>query len=296
VSDPFAALVNEKSLQLSALGALEPALVAIDVVVRRCRATNDAPGLATALGNRATILSELGRTREALETIDEALVRGGAGEPRAAALGNRATILVELGRPREALAASDEALHIYAAKAPAFAAERATVWTVRSTILSELCRPDDALAAIECAVELRRELARADPCAFLPELAGALNNWSNRLGECGQLEGALAASEEAVRIQRRLPRVNASKLALALTNLGRRLGDVGLNAAGVAAIQEALCLILPELRRSRPLACATALRMAHEYVALCARADAEPDGPLVVALHASLVDAGALDR
>ena len=59
-------------------------------------------------------------------------------------------------------------------------------------------RREDALAAIEEAVDVYRELARARPDAFLPDLATSLNNQSNRLSDLGRREDALAAIEEAV--------------------------------------------------------------------------------------------------
>ncbi|WJK33043.1 hypothetical protein [Solwaraspora sp. WMMA2065] len=48
-----------------------------------------------------------------------------------------------------------------------------------------------------------RRLADANPAAYLPDLAGSLNNWSVDLGEVGRREEGLAAIEEAVTIYRR---------------------------------------------------------------------------------------------
>ncbi|MGQ9494610.1 MAG: tetratricopeptide repeat protein, partial [Anaerolineae bacterium] len=44
-----------------------------------------------------------------------------------------------------------------------------------------------------------RALAQANPQAFLPDLAGSLNNLGNVLSNVGRREEALAAYEEAVR-------------------------------------------------------------------------------------------------
>jgi hypothetical protein len=49
-----------------------------------------------------------------------------------------------------------------------------------------------------------RQLAAARPDAFLPDLAGALNNQSNRLADVGRREHALATSTEAVEQYRQL--------------------------------------------------------------------------------------------
>ena len=62
-------------------------------------------------------------------------------------------------------------------------------------------RPEDALTAIEEAAETHRELARARPDVFRPDLATSLNNLSNRLGGLGRPEDALTAIEEAVTIR-----------------------------------------------------------------------------------------------
>ena len=76
----------------------------------------------------------------------------------------------------------------------------------QSNRLSDLGRREDALAAIEEAVDVYRELARARPDAFLPDLAMSLNNQSVRLSDLGRREDALAAIEEAVDC---LPRAGA---------------------------------------------------------------------------------------
>ena len=70
--------------------------------------------------------------------------------------------------------------------------------------LGDLGRAEEALAAIEEAAGIYRELARARPDAFRPDLAGSLNNLSVQLGDLGRREDALAAIEEAVTIRREL--------------------------------------------------------------------------------------------
>ncbi|MGW4652391.1 tetratricopeptide repeat protein [Kitasatospora sp. NPDC004289] len=86
-------------------------------------------------------------------------------------------------------------------------------------------------------------LAAADPDAYLPSLARALNNLSVRLGEVGRRAEGLAASEEAARHYRTLtaadPDAYLPSLAAALNNLSSRLGEVGRRAEGLAACEEA---------------------------------------------------------
>ena len=106
-------------------------------------------------------------------------------------------------------------------------------------LLGDLGRREEALAAIEEAVAIRRALAEARPDAFLPSLAGALNNQSNRLSGLGRREEALAAIEEAVTIRRQLaqarPDAFLPDLATALNNRSRSGIPVGAGAAGGCA-------------------------------------------------------------
>jgi hypothetical protein len=78
-----------------------------------------------------------------------------------------------------------------------------------------------------------RDLAMADPAAYEPDLASALNNLSVRLGEAGQREDGLSASQEAVQVYRRLAAANPAAyepdLASALNNLSVRLGEANRN-------------------------------------------------------------------
>ena len=77
--------------------------------------------------------------------------------------------------------------------------DRATALGMTGYALSALGRREEALAATEEAVAIRRELARANPAAFLPDLAMSLNNLGTMLSDLGRREEALAAYEEAVR-------------------------------------------------------------------------------------------------
>ena len=58
-----------------------------------------------------------------------------------------------------------------------------------SVRLGRLGRPEDALTAIEEAVTIRRELARARPDAFQPDLATSLNSLCAVLSDLGQARG-----------------------------------------------------------------------------------------------------------
>ena len=53
-------------------------------------------------------------------------------------------------------------------------------------------------------MSIYRRLAETNPAAYQPDLAMALHNFSDRLGDLGRHPEALSAIEEAVSIYRRL--------------------------------------------------------------------------------------------
>ncbi|MFE1466605.1 P-loop NTPase, partial [Nocardiopsis dassonvillei] len=93
-------------------------------------------------------------------------------------------------------------------------------------------------------VAIYRALAEQDPGAFLPNLAGSLNNQSNRLGDVGRREEALEAITEAVGHYRTLaeqrPDVFLPDLATSLNNQSVDLAGVGRWEEGLVAITEAV--------------------------------------------------------
>ena len=124
-----------------------------------------------------------------------------------------------------------------------------------SVRLGRLGRPEDALAAIEEAVTIRRELARARPDAFQPDLATSLNSLCAVLSDLGRHEDALTAIDEAVTIYRELARARRDAfqpdVARSLNSLSIVLSDLGRPEDALAAIQEAVT-IRRELARARP--------------------------------------------
>jgi tetratricopeptide (TPR) repeat protein len=101
----------------------------------------------------------------------------------------------------------------------------------------------EALAATQEAVNIRRELAEADPAAHLPDLARSLNNLGVQLSGVGRYEQALATAEEVVSIRRRLaeadPGAHLADLAMSLNNLGNHLSDLGRREDALTPAQEA---------------------------------------------------------
>src|SRR5271166_2699405 len=158
--------------------------------------------------------------------------------------------------PSMALAKADASLsRRIAATYPAGTSERASWQETSSTLLAALGRREEALAADEEALTAYRELARARPDAFLPDLAMWLKNLPNRLADLGRREEALAAVEEAVTVRRELARARPDAflpdLASSLNNLAIRLSGLGRREEALAAVEEAVT-IRRELARARP--------------------------------------------
>ncbi|MGD8450188.1 MAG: tetratricopeptide repeat protein [Phycisphaerae bacterium] len=108
--------------------------------------------------------------------------------------------------------------------------------------------PEQTVSLREVCAWATRRLLDALPAdstdeANLKERAGLLNNLGNRLSDLGCREEALAASQEAVDIRRRLaatrPDAFLPYLATSLNNLGNRLRELGRREEALAATQEA---------------------------------------------------------
>jgi Tetratricopeptide repeat len=104
----------------------------------------------------------------------------------------------------------------------------------------------EALAAIREAVDIHRQLAKANPARFEPDLASSLNVLSAALTEAGDRAGALATIREAVDLHRRLAKADPARfepdLAGFLYNLSRELGETADAAGAFATIREAVDL------------------------------------------------------
>jgi Tetratricopeptide repeat len=100
------------------------------------------------------------------------------------------------------------------------------------------------LASITEAVDIRRELAGANPAAYLPDLATSLNNLSVQQAETGDRQAALVSITEAVDIRRELAGANPGAylpdLATSLNNLSLRQAETGDRQAALASITEAV--------------------------------------------------------
>ena len=122
--------------------------------------------------------------------------------------------------------------------------ERAELLLKLVSRLAELGRWKESLAAAEEAVQIRRRQAEADPGAFRPALAQALNDQTSPLGILGRWEGARASAEEAVQIRHDLARDSPDtflpELALSLNNLAWCLNELGRPGQALAAADESV--------------------------------------------------------
>ena len=277
LASQLASALNNLGVRLNAVGRREEALAPTQeaVTIRRQLAqanpTAYLPDLATSLTNLGVRLNAVGRQAEALAASEEAVehyrqlaqTNPAAHLPNLAmSLNNVGNRLNAVGRREEALAATREAVTIRRqlaqANPAAYLPDLATSLTNLGIRLDAVDRWEDtpvrlfdpvgqqeeALAATEEAVTIRRQLAQANPTAYLPDLAASLTNLGIQRDAVGQREKAVAATEEAVEHYRRLAQTNPAadllNLATSLDNLCIQLDKVGRRKEAVAVTQEAV--------------------------------------------------------
>jgi tetratricopeptide (TPR) repeat protein/MinD-like ATPase involved in chromosome partitioning or flagellar assembly len=219
--------------------------------------------LAVWLARLSGALSRLGRYESAIEPMKEAVqIRrflasrepDRSQKPFASALDAFSMMLEKVGRYREATAAVGEAIVIWRAllshdSSDAIRSELAGSLNNAGNFLGAQGKLDEALIAIEEAVELYRDLAKAQPAAYNADLAMAATNLSTILARMGRTEQALSYSLEAVNVYRQLVQGHSARyesdFARALNNHSNLLGALGRRGDALSAIDEAL-----ELSRS----------------------------------------------
>ncbi|HET8681286.1 MAG TPA: tetratricopeptide repeat protein [Micromonosporaceae bacterium] len=124
------------------------------------------------------------------------------------------------------------------------AAELAAWWNNLAVRQAEVGQRSEALHSITEAVTHYRQLAQANPAAFLPDLAMSLNNLANHQAQVGQRSEALHSITEAVTILRQLALANPAAflpdLAGSLNNLANRQAEVGQRTEALHSITEAV--------------------------------------------------------
>jgi tetratricopeptide (TPR) repeat protein len=120
-------------------------------------------------------------------------------------------------------------------------------WREREAgLLYELGRPADALAAALQTLDIRRELAAADPGRHLPGLAGLLSGLGTLFSDLDRNDDAVRAGEEAVALYRDLaaadPGRYLSELARSLGNLSGTFYPLGRAADALSVTEEAVAI------------------------------------------------------
>jgi len=174
--------------------------------------------------------------------------------------------------------------------------ERAKVLTMLGYALSALGRREEALAAAQEAVAHYRQLAQQHPEAFLPDLAGSLNNLGAMLSELGRREEALAAAQEAVAHYRQLaqqhPEAFLPDLAMSLRTYGIVLRALSHDAEAVIAFADGLRAILPFVDVSSAFG-ELAKNLLQDYRSACTAAQVAPDTALLAQVIQALSQASS---
>jgi tetratricopeptide (TPR) repeat protein len=114
-------------------------------------------------------------------------------------------------------------------------------------------------------------LAQANPDAYLPDLAGSVNNLASRLADLGRQQEALTLAQRAVDLYRELAQANPDAylpdLAAAVNNLALSLADLEQQQEALAPAQEAV-EIRRGLAQANPDACLPDLAMSVNNLAL----------------------------
>ena len=112
------------------------------------------------------------------------------------------------------------------------------------TTLAQVGRPAEALPPVQEAVEIRRELAAADPDRYRPDLAASLSNLGVWFSALGRPAEALPPAQEAAEIRRELAAAYPDRyrpdLADSLSNLGITFWELGRPAEALPPVQEAV--------------------------------------------------------
>ena len=164
-------------------------------------------------------------------------------------------------------------------------AERAGLLNDLSNRLSATGDRAGALQAIQEAVTIRRELAKASPDAFRPNLAMSLNNLSSCLSERGDRAGALQAIQEAVEVYRELAKASPDafrpNLADALDTMARCLRQNEQTQEALEVCSESLEIAADLVQRNPRYHAELAAMIRALYLELCKANQVEPEAALL---------------
>lgn len=220
--DGLASALADLGIRLATQGDLENAITATaeSLRIKMSLAEDDptlyGPHLAIELGNYSTMLAETGRHEEALDYAKigvEGLRRPAATNPAkygpalANALDTLSRRLADQDMLEQALVASEECAALFRDRQVDGAEARhhlGNALTHLASCLSMLDRHEEALQAVGEAVIVHREVRRPNPAAGHHRLALALSELGSIQFAAGDLAGALASREEAIRFLRPL--------------------------------------------------------------------------------------------
>jgi tetratricopeptide (TPR) repeat protein len=224
--------------------------------------------LGSAIMANATLLSKLGRTQEAVDSLGLARMiyttaaaspHGDVFAPELAEFHQKLSlILAANGQREEALAAAKEAAALYhglaADKPGAYMAGLAVSLNNLGSMLFEVGLREEALVAAQEAVDIYYDLASANPLAHASDYAMSLFNLSSRLCGLGQWDDAIASAGQSVEVLRELAAVTGTEQ---LPNLSEALNTLALALFSAGHHNEALTTAEQAVAASREL---TAIR------------------------------------
>ncbi|HXR71747.1 tetratricopeptide repeat protein, partial [Actinocrinis sp.] len=226
------------------------------VAIRERQGAGQEARLAESLNMLALVLSDLGRSAEALQYADRAveLSRRVADDDPAHAVNlarhllNRGSHRHDLGQWADAVADTAEAADIrerLADGGPQATDEFADALHNLGRMLRDVGRRAEALERAEQATALYRELAEREPLVYRPKLAIGLTSVSSLLLALGRPDEVLKPAHEAAELSRALVKLNPvyeSELAAALTNMSGAYTMLRQSAAACEAADEAVAL------------------------------------------------------
>jgi tetratricopeptide (TPR) repeat protein len=271
----FGGYLSEAGRLADALVPGEEAIAVYQSLSQGNPGRNSGP-LALALLNVAGNLQRLGQYEAAAERSAEAvaLLRALAEEnpgpylPNlASALVNHSASLSKVGRHEDAVYSGLEAVLLLRQLAGKNTVHLFHLGVALEGLASQLFileRTEWALSLSEVATDIFRLLVQVSPGAYLPSLAGSLNNRANGLDHIGQGEDAAADVQESVAIYRALIRADPSTVAhkvgliTGLNTMSIQSSEAGSHETAISLIQEAI-EILRKLAEHEPEAHASLL-------------------------------------
>jgi tetratricopeptide (TPR) repeat protein len=235
--------------------------------------------LGSAIMANATLLSKLGRTQEAVDSLDLArmIYATAATSPHADVFAPELAefhhklsfILAADGQREEALAAAKAAAALYrglaAEKPDAYRAGLAVSLNNLGSMLFEVGLREEALVAAQEAVDIRHDLASANPLAHAADYAMSLFNLSSKLSGLGRWDDAIAPARQSVEVLRELTAVTGAdqllNLSEGLNTLAQALFSAGHHNEALTTAEEAVAASR-ELAATRPLVHASMLAKA----------------------------------